>query len=165
MKWRGGFTLLEVLISISILAGGIIVVSSTWSGNLMRIRKSNLFNSVSFLLEGKVAEIEAKYHGKPLEEIPEEESGDFEGFPDYRWQMKSAELEMPDLTAVIMAQNGGTADETMLSMVKQMTELISKSVKEVKVSVFVKSGAREVEFHLTTYMVDYNKEISLGLGQ
>ena len=79
-----GFTIIEVLISISILVGAIITISSVWSGNTLRIRKSRLFNEVGFLLERKVAEIELKFEGKDLSSIPEELSGDFgEKFKNY----------------------------------------------------------------------------------
>lgn len=161
MKTARGFTLLEVLIAMTILAGSIIVISNTWSGNFLRFRKSNLFNNVALLLEAKMAEIEAKYRDKPLEEIPDEEAGEFEGNPNYRWVMKSQEFEMPDLSAILIKQSDG-ANENLLSMIKQMSEYISKSVKEVKVSVLVKAGKKEVEFTITTYFVDYKKEIGLG---
>src|ERR1700733_15151492 len=70
MKTKG-FTLLEVLIAIAILAGGIMMLGTSWSGNLMRIRKSTLFNNVSSLLEKKRIEPEAEYKDKPFLEIPE----------------------------------------------------------------------------------------------
>ena len=46
MRTQKGFTLIEVLVALFILTGGIIVLSTAWSGNFMRIRKSALFNDV-----------------------------------------------------------------------------------------------------------------------
>ncbi len=158
MRSNKGFTLLEVLVSLFILAGGIILLGTTWSGNFMRIRKATMYNNVSTLLEQKMVELEAKYKEKPIAEIPEDDGGDFENdFPQYRWEMKSRELKLPDLTPLLVGQEEG-ADETLISMMKQMTEYLSKVIKEVKVTVFVKSGNREVEFSATQYFVDYTQD-------
>ena len=72
-----GFTLMEVLVALAILAGALVIVSSSWSGNFLRVRKSNLYNNAALLLESKMSELQAKYYGKTLEEIPEAEAGDF----------------------------------------------------------------------------------------
>lgn len=162
---RNGFTLLEVLIALAILASGIIVLNTAWSGNNLRIRKANLYQNVSTLLERKVVELEAKYKAKPFNELPEEEEGDFgSDFPLYRWKLKSKDMEMPDLTSALTPP-GESLDENLRTMIKTMTESISKSVKEVKVSVFVKSkGDSEIEFFVSTYFVNWQFDLGLGAG-
>lgn len=165
-QWRfskaNGFTLIEVLVALFILTGAILVIANTWSGNFMRMRKSVYLNDAATLLERKMAEIEAKYKNKALSEIEEEAEGDFgKDYPQYRWAMKSKDLKLPDLSPLIIGQ-GQEADETLLAMIKQMTELISKAVKEVKVSVFLKRGTKELEFSAAQYFVDYTQEFSLG---
>jgi prepilin-type N-terminal cleavage/methylation domain-containing protein len=160
LKHIKGFSLLEVLISMVILAGAILVVSSAWSGNFMRLRKSALYNDVATVLERKMVEVEAKYQDK-FSEIPEEEAGDFgEDFPKYRWTLKSRDLVLPDMSAAIMGKDG--ADEMLLTMMKQTTEFLSQSIKEVKVSVFVKTGVREIEYSATQYFIDHTKSFGLG---
>ncbi|MGE0526052.1 MAG: type II secretion system protein [Bdellovibrionales bacterium] len=155
-----GFTLIEVLVALFILTGAILVIANAWSGNFMRIRKSNLLNNVSTLLERKMVEVEAKYKDKPLTEIPEQEGDDFgDQYPQYRWTMQSREMELPDLTPLLVGQDGG-ADENLIAMIKQMSETLNKSIKEVKVTVFVKSRGREIEFSATQYFMDYQQ----GLG-
>ena len=72
MKNRG-FTLIEVLVALFILTGGILVLANAWSGNFMRMRKSAMFNDVATLLERKMVETEAKYKSKQLAEIPDAE--------------------------------------------------------------------------------------------
>lgn len=162
MRPARGFTLLEVLIALFILSGAIIVVASSWSGNFMRIRKSNMYNNVATLLEQKMVELEAKYKDKPIAEIPESEGEGFgNDYPQYRWEMKSRELKLPDLTPMLVGQEDG-ADETLISTMKQLTEYLGKVIKEVKVSIFVKSGSREVEFSATQYFVDYSQDFGLG---
>lgn len=163
LKSSRGFTLLEVLIALAILASGIIVLNSAWSGNNLRIRKSNLYQNVSTLLERKMVELEAKYKAKPFNEIPEEEEGDFgSDFPLYTWKLKTRDFEMPDLTSALTPP-GESLDENLRTMIKTMTESISKSVKEVKVSVFVKNkGGKDTEFSVTTYFVNWQFDLGLG---
>lgn len=162
---QSGFTLLEVLIALAILASGIIVLNQAWSGNNLRIRKANLYQNVSTLLERKMVELESKYKAKPFNEIPEEEEGDFgEDFPLYTWKVKTRDMEMPDLSSALTPP-GESLDETLRTMIKTMTESISKSVKEVKVSVLVKNkGSKETEFSVTTYFVNWEFDLGLGAG-
>jgi prepilin-type N-terminal cleavage/methylation domain-containing protein len=159
MKQRG-FTLIEVLIALLILTGAIIVLSTSWSGNFLRMRKANMYNDAATLLEQKIQEIEAKYKDKPIGEVPEKDDGEFEGgYKKYRWAMKSKDLKFPDISPLLTSQQEGGVDETLLSMVKQVTEYLSTAVKELKVSVFVKgANGKEVEFSATEYLVDYTKE-------
>ena len=162
---KNGFTLIEVLIALAILASGIIVLNMAWSGNTIRIRKANLYQNVSTLLERKITELETKYKAKPFNEIPEEEEGDFgEDFPLYRWKLQTRDMEMPDLTSALTPP-GEALDENLRTMIKTMTESIAKSVKELKVTVFVKSkGNKEVEFSVTTYVVNWGFDLGLGAG-
>ena len=164
MRRTHGFTLLEVLVAMAIFAGAIIVINSAWSGNFLRIRKSALLNSVATLLEQKMAETEAKYQGKSLEEIPESDGGDFgSDYPRYTWKLKSRDLKFPDLTPMLVGQQDG-ADEMMISMIKQMTDYLNQVVKEVKVTVSVKAGAKTLDYSAVEYFVDYNKPFGGGGG-
>ena len=159
MKKRG-FTLLEVLIAMTILVGGIIVVASSWSGNFLRIRKATLYNNVALLLERKVNELEAQFKDKPLEEVVDQD-GDFGSeLPQYRWTFAAKEFVMPDLSSLLLGKEGAK-DEMLLQFVKQTTEFIAKCVKEGTVTVFVKAGKKEVAFSITTYFIDYGKELAL----
>lgn len=160
-----GFSLIEVLIAIVILAGSIVTVSLSWSGNLMRLRKSKLKTEVAFLLERKVSEVLMQYEGGSLDEIPEEESGDFgKGFSKYSWEMTSKEFEMPDMKAATIAKMGDSNSELLGIMMEQMQEFFSKSIKEVTVSIIADVNKKELRYSVTTYVVDYNQDISLAGG-
>lgn len=145
------------------MAGALVLLSNSWSGNLLRVRKTGLYTTVGFLLQKQLTEIEIKYKDATLEEIPEDgEGGDFgPEYKNYRWSMKSRPFEMPDLSEVLVSREGG-ADDTLVSMIRQMTDHIGQSIKEVTVSVFVKSGKRETEYSVTTYFVDYTKKLTPG---
>ena len=70
IKNNKGFTLLETLIAVVILASGIMLLTSSWSGSFARIRKTQLNQDVAALLERKMAEIDLEFRGKALETIP-----------------------------------------------------------------------------------------------
>ena len=163
MIQKAGFTLLEVLIAVSIISASMVTLSLATMGNNLRVRKTALNNNVAVLLERKMTEIEALYSGKSLEEIPDDKSGDFgPDYKQYRWTLKSQKFEMPDLSPVLISQDQG--DEMLLTVIKQTQEFISKSVKEVTVSVFVKTPAREIEYAITTYFVSYDEDLTFGGG-
>lgn len=159
MKKTKGFSLIEVLLAMMILSGGVLLLANSWSGSFLRIRKTQTATEVAALLERKIVELEVKYKGKPLEGIPEEESDDFgSDYPQYRWQMTSKEFELPDLSAGLTARDGG-ANEMFIQLMRTLTEHLKKTVKEIKVSVFYKVGDKELEYSVTTFFVDYDKEI------
>jgi len=168
LKIKGvkGFTLLETLIAMIILATGIMLLASSWGASTSRLRKTQVNVEISALLERKIAEIESEYRGKSLDTIPEEKEDDFgSDFPDYSWKLESQELPMPDLSSSLAAKEGVTPD--MSSMVKQLTEHIAKSVKEVKVTIIYKpkgkSNKKPLIYSATTFFIDYDK-VPSGLG-
>lgn len=162
----GGMTLIETLLAMIILSSGIVLLANSWGGSFLRIRKTQLTTEVAALLERKMVEVDIKYRGKPLESIEEEASDDFgSDYPQYRWEMKSQEFELPDIAASLTAQDGGAKSELVMIM-KTLTEHLKKTIKEVKVTVYYKPvNAEEIGFSATTYFIDYNKEIPIpGMG-
>jgi hypothetical protein len=127
----------------------------------MKARKSTTFYDVSTLLERKMAEIEAKYRDK-FTEIPEEDGEQFEDAKNYRWKLKSRAMKFPDLAPLLAAQQEGGVDETLLGMIRQMTEYLNKTIKEVRVTIFVKSrgNKKEQEFAATQYFIDYTQDFA-----
>ncbi len=160
MKQKG-FTLIETVIAMVILSAGIILLANTWGGSYMRVRKTQMSTEVAALLQRKIVEIQIEYRDKPLDSIPEEREDDFgSDYPQYSWKMTSKQLEVPDLSASLTAKEGG-ADQTTIMIIKKLTDYISKAVKEVKISVIYKGGKKPLEFAVTTYFVDYDKDIPL----
>jgi len=161
-----GFTLLETLIAMIIMSGGILLVANAWSGNTQRLQKSKINNTVAFLLQKKMTEIEIFYKDKDILEIPETDSGDFtkdgKEFAQYKWSMKARDFEMPSLTDLLTSKEGGT-NEMLVFMISQVTEFINKVIKEVTVTIIYtgKLTKREIKNSVTSYFIDYKKELSL----
>lgn len=157
-----GFTLIETLVALVITVGAALLLSNAWSGNYLRVRKSAMYNNVALLLERKVVEMEAKYRGKSTGEIKDEEGNFGDDYPQYRWTFSTQPFEMPDL-APLVNQEGG-ADQMMLTVLSKMREIVNKSILEATTTVYVNSGQKEVSYSVTTYFVDYESEVALGLG-
>lgn len=166
---RNGFTLIEVMVATVIMTGALIVIGSSWSGNHMRIEKARTNADMAALLERKMTELDLAYRGKPLTEIKEQDSGDFgEEYPRFRWEMRSREFEMPDLTSLLGGRKeggGGPNAEIIAMIVKTVTEYVKTAVKEVTVTVFYKSPrtkTKEISHSVATYFVDYTKPVSIS---
>jgi general secretion pathway protein I len=157
-----GFTLLETVIAMVIMSAALVLLSNSWGGAFMRITKAQRSFEVSSLLERKMTEIDLEYRGKSLDEIPESKEGDFEGTEEYHWKMTSKKLELPDISGALAGRQGG-ADQLSMTIIKQMTEALSKSIKEVTVTVTYTKFKKSSAYSVTTYFVDYNKEIPLGV--
>lgn len=156
-----GFTLIETVMAMVILSSGIILLANSWSGSFMRVRKTQLSTEVTALLERKMVEVELEYAGKSLDSIPEEKEDDFgSDYPQYSWKMESREFEVPDISATLTAQAGGST-ELAMTVMKTLTEHLAKSIKEVKVTVIYKGAKKPLEFSATQYFVDYDKEIPM----
>lgn len=159
-----GFTLLETLIALVILAGGLTLLVTSWSGSFLRLRKTQFTYEFALLLEKKMGEIEFEFRGVPSDSIPDEKSGDFgDGYPGYTWKLTSKRMEFPDLSQVLAAQSGGS-DQMTNMMMKQLITLINQSVKEITVTVtYAPAKGKPVEHSVTTLFVDYNTP-ALGGG-
>jgi general secretion pathway protein I len=156
MKSRAGFTLIETLIAMIILAGALIVLGNSWSGSLSSLGRSRQITTLSFLLQKKMTEYEIKYKDR-MADVPEEEEGDFgTDYKAFTWNMKSKKLDIPDLSAALTAREGGATDIEIM-VVKQLTEMIESSVKELRVTVTWKRDTKEVKHSLATYLVEYSK--------
>lgn len=154
-----GFTLLEVVIAISIMATGILLIGMSWSGTFRKMKRTQINTEVVALLERKMAELDAKYKGKPLEGIPDGDEGNFgDEYPQYKWKMESRKFEMPSLSDFLGSREGGVDQMTQMTM-KIFTDHLSKTIKEVRVTVtYTLPSQKTQDYSITTFYVDFNKE-------
>jgi general secretion pathway protein I len=163
LKNAKGFSLFETLLAVVILASALLLLTNSWSSGFLRVRKTQQQFEIATLLERKMTEIEIEYRGKPLDDIPEEKGEDFgSDYPQYSWRLTSQKLELPDISSTMAAQEGGI-DQFTQTMIKTLTETISKSVKEVTVTVIYNVQPKPLEYSITTYFVDYNTNLNLSV--
>jgi prepilin-type N-terminal cleavage/methylation domain-containing protein len=158
-----GFSLLEVLIAVTVMASCVVVVAMAWSGSQLRIRKMRLNNQAAFLLDYKVAETEKKFRNE-ITLLPELDKGDFEDlskeYKGFTWEMKSKKFEMPDISS-FLKQNKNGADPLMMMVMEQMKTYFSQAAKEVTVTVVYTFGKTKVQYSATTFLVDFNQQIPM----
>lgn len=166
---------METLVAVMIMTGALIVIGSSWSSNLMRIEKARINSNMAILLERKMTEFDLLYRGKPLNEIKEEDSGEFEeDFPGYRWEMHSKEFVMPDLTSALSSASQQTQSsqvELLALIARTVTEYVQTTVKELTVTIYYKNKrkkTKEMSQSAATYLIDYTQPINVpglsGLG-
>jgi general secretion pathway protein I len=163
MKTRNGFTLIETLVALVITVAAGLLIANSWSGNYVRTRKTALNNIVAVLLERKAVELEAKYTGKKIDEIKDEE-GDFgKDFPNYRWKFTAQPFQMPDLSSILNGDENQAADPLAATILTKMQEVVNKTIAEGKITIFANVNNQTREFSVTLYFVDYESDIPIGM--
>lgn len=163
-RTQKAFTLIEVILALMVMSSGLFILTNAWSGTYTRLQKTQIQVQLAALLERKITEIEREYKGKPLDSIPEEKEDDFgSDIPDYSWKMEARKLEIPDLSSSLTTKEGG-ANENLLRIMKLFTEHLSKSIKEVRITVIHKGKKKPVTADVTIYMIDYDRPLPIPGG-
>ncbi len=159
-----GFTLVEVLISVTILATIAVIISSSWGGNVLRYKTSQIKIQAVELLQKKILEIESEYQGQ-MDTLPlEKQSGNFEGdtFKNYTWEWQAQEINLPDISALVDPEG---EDTVVVGVLENFRKYLNESIKEVQVVVNYKNGKEKpYKFVVPIYLVNFDNQISLGVG-
>jgi general secretion pathway protein I len=96
MSARRGFTLLEVMISLAILAVALVAISDLNGGAVAMHAYARRATEATLLLRGKMLDVEDDLQKNGFSDFSDEKHGDFgeDGFPGYAW---SAEIIKPDV--------------------------------------------------------------------
>jgi general secretion pathway protein I len=87
---KGGFTLMEVMIAMAILAIALVAIFQSQSQSIAMATDARFLTTSTLLAQSKMAEIEAM-EPRNLKS----ENGDFgDGFPDYRWRLEVSNTEI-----------------------------------------------------------------------
>ena len=153
-----GFTLIEVLIAMMILAGALVALSASWSGSVMAYRKGRQINVITRLLQRQATEMELRFKNESIATDREFE-GDFgKDYPNLSWKTEIKALEFPDLTPILMGDSeSGGPDQLTLTVIRQMSTQLSQAIKEMKVSVLWKNKDTVATYSITTYLISYNQ--------
>lgn len=93
-----GFTLLEVMIAMAILAIALVAVYQSQSQSVSMAGSSHFLTTASLLAQSRMAEIDA---ADPREIAAG--NGDFgDAFPDYQWQVEISDTEIELLKKIVL---------------------------------------------------------------
>lgn len=168
MRNEAGFTLLEVIIAMTIMVLAFTAILSVESGGISAAEKTHQVNIVAMLARNKMIETEYAIEGKTFDEVKKDDGGAFEGYPDFRWTSEIKEVKFPNLN---LSPAGGGEDskagaqpvsDLVTLMTKLITNFLSKSVREVDVSVYWKRPSGEQRFIVSTFWVDLNHEFEIS---
>ena len=181
MTARGerGFTLLEVMVALGILAGALLTVSEAVGGALRNHARAQKIEVATLLARGKMAALEDELAEKGLSDFDHEDEGNFDddGHPEIRWKL---EVSVPRVglgpEAVLKALTGKGLDDLLGAGGKQgeggplpaaavaqtamlqgllttAGEQIKKSVRQVRLTVSWPGGRSTESFSVVTQLV------------
>lgn len=111
---RGGFTLLEVMLALSILAVALVGLIGRTTSNIRISEEVAMQGVVTELVRGKMYDIEEELLRDGFQELDQSSEGEFdeEGWPAIRWEAKVEKIELPNLGSLeSMGQGEGQAGE------------------------------------------------------
>jgi len=171
---QSGFTLLETLIAMAIMLVAFASILIVESGSLDASSRARNMNIVAMLARNALIDSELLLEGKEFTAAKTEESGNFpDPYSEYQWKREIKEIKFPTL-------NMGTGNEeeesnqnspnrnpdpnaNMMSMLgKLIAKHLSKSIREVIVSVTWQKGGKPQTYSITWYWVNLNNDFALS---
>jgi len=151
-----GFSLLEILIAVGILAGAVATVMPQVNVAAMLSVKDNEMLQAVLLANNKMVELEQEINDDMKRgKFPDEttKSGGFDDpFDNYSWEYSIKKVEIPVVDAGSEGQSAVAG-----SLLKNIMKDISKAVREIKLTVRWGEADNEEDlekYTLTTHMVN-----------
>jgi general secretion pathway protein I len=111
----GGFTLLEVMVALAILAGALVLVGTGIAQNVRQANHSRQLRFAALLMRQRMAQVENDLYQNGFSDFADEDTGNFAdvGFPQFRWVVRADKVELPaDLAASASEASRKLADAT-----------------------------------------------------
>ena len=108
-----GFTLLEVMAAVAILALTLVVLLNVISNNVRATTHSRLITTATFLARGKMVSMEDRVIEKGFQDLDENEDGTFEedGFANFSWSSAIEKIQLPTDVGQKAQQSAGEATQ------------------------------------------------------
>jgi general secretion pathway protein I len=110
----GGFTLIEVMIALAILAGGLVFLMRSTASNIYAAQKAQMLTAATNLARGKMYELEELLASEGFQELDQIEEGNFseEGWPAITWKAETIKIELPDMASLQAVSGEGQEGAT-----------------------------------------------------
>jgi prepilin-type N-terminal cleavage/methylation domain-containing protein len=167
----GGFSLIEVLVSLAILAMALVVLSRVVTTNVSAANHARMTTAATFLARTRISMMEQSLLEYGFAEMDGEDTGDFtqEGFPAFRWYTSVERIELPaDSTQKVQqASSKATQSNNPMEMLSGfmggfMSTLmdpirlgLQESVRKLTVRVkWNEAGKLEQSFEVVNFLTD-----------
>ncbi len=160
-----GFTLLEVMIAIGILAIGIGAILVSENNSLDVTYRAKQMTTVAMLARNILVETEREIQGKTFDETKEDSSGKFDPpFAEFSWERKIKKITFPNLLKPESGEAGGVTSSNAEAerVVKIATNYLSKATREIMITVKWKEKGKDQQYSVSQYWVDLNHEFSMS---
>lgn len=154
MNLRKGLSFIEVIYSIILLTGIMVVISQFFFQSTKHIDRSKRYYVVSQLMEQKLTELEFNYQKDGPSALIEQERENFEDYPDFLWSLETKPMENVsprDLIESLREENQIT------NIMDQAAQQVMQLATEVKLTIFYTKMEPEASYSITTYFVDFQK--------
>lgn len=179
MRQRSGFTLLEVLIALAILASALTILMGTMANAGQQAVFANELTTASMLARSKMVDLEYQLMEEGFTEGEQQFSGDFrdEGREDIKWEATVRPVEIPEgakeqFLAQINSQlfgeqsqgalQGNAAFSAMLPMligqIPEMVNNIGRKVRRIDLHIEFTFGGNTFPLDVVEYVADPNLE-------
>jgi general secretion pathway protein I len=111
---QSGFTLMEVMIALAILAGGLALSLAATASNVRQAHRAQALGNATALARSKMYDIEEELIQEGYQELEQTMDGDFsdEGWPDITWEATVEKIELPGLASLQAADAAEGGDGT-----------------------------------------------------
>jgi prepilin-type N-terminal cleavage/methylation domain-containing protein len=99
---QAGFTLVETMIALAILAIGLGMLLRSTASNIFAAQRAQMMTAAINLTRGKMYDIEETLLVDGFQEMDQTEEGTFseEGWPQIEWKAEIVKIELPDMTTL-----------------------------------------------------------------
>ncbi len=166
-----GFTLLEVMVALAILATTLVVLLQIITNNVRATNHAKMTTAATLLARSKMTDIEDSILENGFSTDNESDKGTFrdQNFPSFRWESAIERIELPtDMKQVAQdqASDSSKSKDPMQALTGMMGGLMSgfmdpirigleESVRRVTVKVFWDEvGRRDLNFEVVEFLTD-----------
>jgi len=171
----GGFSLMEVMVAIGILAISLVALLDVQGGSINLASRTKGITIATLLARSKMIDIERDLFKEGFSDFTEEMEGDFseEGWPDYRWSASLTKVKIPMPSGGIgdTGSNDGSGTSSgsttgsnpyagmMSGYTSFITDMISNALRECILTVSWGDGRDDQTFTVSTHFVEYSRSM------
>jgi len=177
-----GFTLLEVMVALAILATTLVVLLQIITNNVRATNHAKLTTAATLLARAKMTDIEDGVLENGFSTDTETAKGTFrdQGYPDFRWDSAIERIELPtDMKQIaeLQATDDSKSKDPMQALTGMMGGLMStfmepirvgleESVRRVTLTItWNELGRRDQTLQIVTFLTDSSKlDLALSVG-